>query len=132
MLEPFVSLEVDGIDAGFEGLLCDPGHMERVCNYMESKNLMHHLKENPCTSDSVGILKNIWVEEEERGSGVGTFLLDEFIDLAIEREMDVLYLIADTLESNDFDLVSWYEKKGFERLTEGECPLMRLCLNGES
>lgn len=131
MQEPFVSHVLEEMDAGYEGLLCSPEHIGRVFNYMESKGLVSHFEEKQSSSESVGILKTLWVEEEERGSGVGTSLLDEFIDLAVEREMDVIYLVADTLESNDFDLVSWYEEKGFERITNGDCPLMRLCFDEE-
>lgn len=72
------------------------------------------------------VLKSMKVDESGRGCGVGTKMLDNFIEDSAYHGAKAIYLIADTLESNYFDIVEWYTSYGFERLdiTNKYCPLM--------
>jgi hypothetical protein len=73
----------------------------------------------------VGILKNINVNEEYRNQGYGNELFDRFIEET--SHCSYIVLIADTSEKQmgDFDLVKWYERKGFHIFGEsGGMPVM--------
>lgn len=77
----------------------------------------------------IAILKNLNVNEDERNNGYGNDLFEAFKEQAIYDDADAILLIADTGEGNEFDLVKWYERLGFRRLTNGSDPLMLLVLN---
>jgi ribosomal protein S18 acetylase RimI-like enzyme len=64
----------------------------------------------------VAILKNVNVEPEFRGEGIGSSLMDQFFVEADIGDAVSFVLIADTSEQQDggFDLVRWYEGYGFE------------------
>lgn len=64
----------------------------------------------------VGCIKNINIEEEFRGKGFGNKILNYFMDLCIDNDVKNIILIADMDENQieGFDLVKWYESKGFE------------------
>lgn len=125
MKEPYVSVEQDGIEAGFEALLCKPENMNRIYNYMEGQREIDAFAEHVKGKTAVAVLKNLWVEEEERGQGYGTELMELFLSAVQEEDIRHVYLIADNLEENAFNLVSWYESYGFRKITpKDECPLM--------
>lgn len=125
MKEPYVSIELDGIEARFEALLCTAENMNRIYNYMEEQREVNAFKEHVKGKTSVAVLKNLWVEEEERGQGYGIELMELFLSAVQEEDICHVYLIADNLEENSFDLVSWYESCGFRKITpKDECPLM--------
>lgn len=68
------------------------------------------------------ILRNIYVDEEDRGKGVGKSLVSNFIIKS--HHLPVILLASPDEES--FNLQAWYEKLGFE-LTPFICedgPLM--------
>ena len=54
-------------------------------------------------------------QEESRNQGIGTDLLQQFLDKAYD--MPIL-LISDEGEENAFGLTNWYEKYGFEYIGE--------------
>jgi GNAT superfamily N-acetyltransferase len=61
--------------------------------------------------NTVCILKNINVNEENRGERIGTYLLESLYNEA--QEANIIILEADTAENNNFNLVEWYQRKGF-------------------
>lgn len=65
---------------------------------------------------TLAFLNNMYVEEDERGSGVGTDLLSQFIDTASLSGADAIVLICDDDESQaeGFNLRDWYEDWEFE------------------
>lgn len=73
---------------------------------------------------AIAFLNNINVTEDARGKGHGLYLLDAFRE-QVAYDASAILLLADTGETNDFDLVKWYERLGFEmlRVTAGG-PLM--------
>ena len=73
----------------------------------------------------IAFLNNLNVNEDSRGEGNGSYLLDSFIEEAIVA--DAILLIADTGETNEFDLAQWYESRGFHTLVQtASGPLMLL------
>jgi GNAT superfamily N-acetyltransferase len=67
--------------------------------------------------NTVAVARGMVVEEEYKNRGLGTELLQAFIDEAV--------CVADAFEDNDFDLVKWYKSWGFEIITQaGSGPMM--------
>ncbi len=65
----------------------------------------------------IGILKNLWVEEEYRGKGYGTELQQTLIDEAFAAGARTLILEADIGETtNPFVLEDWFRSFGFETI----------------
>ena len=103
-----IDIEVEG--GSLSGVVHND--IQRVLNWAENERI------SPGTIKTIGtletpiaILKNIYVEEESRNQGIGTDLLQQFIDEAYN--MPIL-LISDEGEENAFGLTNWYEKYGFE------------------
>lgn len=68
------------------------------------------------------VIRNIYIDESNRGQGLGKLLTNKFI---LQANGNPVFLIASPDES-DFNLISWYEKLGFQ-LTPFLCsdgPLM--------
>lgn len=61
----------------------------------------------------IAVIKNMFVPEESRGQNIGTYLLQDFIE-KIGINVPII-LIADLgqTQTKGFDLVKWYENKGF-------------------
>ena len=73
----------------------------------------------------MGVLRNLYVDEDYRDQGHGNELLEEFMIEAAESGAEAVLLIADDAESNSFNLIEWYEGYGFEIITKtGSGPLM--------
>ena len=107
-----IDIEVEG--GSLSGVVHND--IRRVLNWAEKE------RTSPETIETIGtlkapiaILKNIHVEEESRNQGIGTDLLQQFLDKAYD--MPIL-LISDEGEENAFGLTNWYEKYGFEYIGE--------------
>ena len=107
-----IDIEVEG--GSLSGVVHND--IRRVLNWAEKE------RTSPETIETIGtlkapiaILKNIHVEEESRNQGIGTDLLQQFLDKAYN--MPIL-LISDEGEENAFGLTNWYEKYGFEYIGE--------------
>lgn len=75
----------------------------------------------------VAILKNMWVEEDARGQGVGGALMDAFFEEAWDAESFVLLADKSQEQLEGFDLEKWYEGYGFETVgVAGTDPVMVL------
>lgn len=83
-------------------------------NYMEKQHVPEAVPIIQGKFDTIAILTNMYVNEEERGNGIGTFLLLNFIENAVNKHAEAIVLVADTADTNQFNLVSWYEDYGFE------------------
>lgn len=64
--------------------------------------------------NKVSVLRNMHVDADERNRGYGNNMLTWFLEESAHSK--VVLLFADTLETNDFDIVSWYQKFDFEIL----------------
>lgn len=78
-----------------------------------SESIMDFLKEQ---HESVTLLKNINVDEDHQGEGIGSDLLSDFIG----RSEGPILLISDKYESQreGFSLDQWYEGFGFVTVAE--------------
>jgi hypothetical protein len=97
------------------------GNEEQLGNYLSDNTdvyaeIADWVRDN---CEEIAILKNINVDYSARGKGVGVMLLTDFLNEAIEAQ--AIFLIADTMETNQFDLVDWYKKNDFVQVAEGCC-----------
>jgi ribosomal protein S18 acetylase RimI-like enzyme len=88
------------------------GNQERIKNWFDIGKIDGYKGyEN---YSKVAFLNNLYVDEDERGYGVGTNLLDWFIEESIDLGADAIYLISDENNENSMNLTDWYTKRGFE------------------
>lgn len=100
-----------------------------LANYLEDHTdqagqIMNLLRER---NEVVALLRNLAVDEDCRGQGIGSVLVSRFLDEAEALGATAFLLISDENESQSegFDLSEWYESFGFERaLPSGEGPIM--------
>lgn len=71
---------------------------------------------------------NLYIEEEYRGNGNGTYLMNEILeDMYYSTDVKYVFLVCDNIESNNFSLQKWYESYDFEVIADKyRCPLMVL------
>ena len=92
-------------------------NMQNVMNWAEKHRLDDASVENIIGLDlPIAILKNINVEEEARGQGVGGQLMDDFMSAVADEASSAMILIADMGEIQDegFNLEEWYKGYDFE------------------
>lgn len=125
-----VSREFADFSAGIEGLMCEPEEQYRIGNYLAEQDYEEEWEKQSRNFERVAVLKNVWVEEDKKGKGRGNELVQWFLDEAMERDMEAVFLVADVTERNEFDLVTWYQSFGFTEVARiyGGCPLMRWCI----
>lgn len=73
---------------------------------------------------TIAFLNALYVDEDERSNGEGTFLIESFLSEC--GECDYIFLECDTGEQNEFNLQKWYESFGFEVFMEAEYPILIL------
>ena len=77
----------------------------------------------------MALIRNMYVDDDYRGQGIGNDLVSNAIDDAANNGADAIILVSDTDEDNPFDLTKWYEGFGFEIVgTAGNNPVMILDL----
>lgn len=96
------------------GYVTDTKSEEQLENYMEEQGFLEVFPFIQKKFDTVAILKNMYVETEKRGKGFGNLLLNHFIRESELKEAQSIVLVADTADRNEFELVSWYERYGFQ------------------
>lgn len=99
--------------ASLEGYVVDTDQPQ-IENYLSgqgaSAELIQTLKQK---YHRVGIVRNMWVDEEIRNHGIGTDMLKDAIGDAFAFGADAIILVADMAESNAMPLDKWYESFGF-------------------
>ena len=95
-------------------------------NWLEDIEQVDQLDTIRSSYDRVAIIKNIWVDEDARGQGIGTSLLDDALYEAELNGAQAVLLEADTSEDNRFNLVSWYKDFEFDIISKQDetYPLM--------
>jgi len=96
---------------------------EQVKNYLtkfteHSERISSWLKEH---CQEIAILKNLYVEDNMRGRGRGSKLLERFLSEAENECVEAIVIISDSAESNRFKLDEWYGGYGFYRVTDTGC-----------
>ena len=122
----FVIEELENSTGAVEGLMCEPSEHHRVANYLEEQGYADIWERVAGQHNRIAVLKNVWIEEDSKGLGLGGELVEWFMMEAENRRMEAVYLVADTLTDNSFNLIQWYESRGFVNITDKtECPLMK-------
>lgn len=119
------------------------GDSSSIFGYVDTLNTVHNWLENEKISSQVSrkveakikklrklaVLKNLWVDEDERGNGYGNSLVSQFLDEANLLGAEAVILISDSgqEQKRGFVLQKFWESFGFEKIanTNGG-PLMFL------
>lgn len=101
-----------------------------ISNYLQSQGatpgLINSIMQRYKT---LGLIRNMYVDDDYRGQGIGNDLVSNAIDDAAGDGADAIILVSDTDENNSFDLTKWYEGFGFEIIgVAGNNPIMILDL----
>lgn len=122
-----ISQSVD--DGSLEGYVVN-SDMPQLENYLTGQGASLELVEKIRNQyKRIAIFRNMYVEEEARGQGIGNDLISNAIDSAANNDAMAAILVSDTGESNAMDLTKWYEGFGFEIIgNAGEDPVMLLDL----
>jgi len=98
---------------------------ENVFIFLEGEDYLEEWGELS-KNQRVAVVKNFYVEEEERGNGYGTELLDAFLSEADFHDVDKVILIADMTENNQMNLMEWYQNRDFQVISNknSNYPLM--------
>ena len=87
----------------------------QLANYLSSQHAAPNIAEYLAQRFSrIGIIKNMYINDDSRGQGLGKELFDGAIDAAYENGAEAILLVADTQEQNAFNLVDWYKNYGFD------------------
>lgn len=68
----------------------------------------------------VAVLRDIDVDEDARGKGLGTSLMNDIMAAFEQQGAEVVLIFADMQVTNEFDLVRWYRNWGFESVDRDE------------
>ena len=118
-------------DAGSAEGYCVNGNAEQIPNWLQGRHGIYDaiILEKLHRFSKLAFLNNLNVEESLRGNGIGSSLLDDFLSEAFDKGANAIVLLADEGESqvDGFDLVAWYEGRGFVAVYETPSgPLMIL------
>ena len=96
---------------------------ENIYNYFSDHSVdtgLIELLKNEKEIFVIGLIRNLWVEEVQRGKGYGAELMIQMMS-EIDQHADLVFLIADSLEENSFSISEWYESYGFQEILETSC-----------
>ena len=112
-----------------EGYVMSTGK-PNINNYLQSQGATPELINNITNRyKTLALIRNMYVDDDYRGQGIGNDLVSNAIDDAANNGADAIILVSDTDEDNPFDLTKWYEGFGFEIVgTAGTNPVMVLDL----
>lgn len=97
-------------------------------NYLEGKgvddSIINHIAKK---YSRIGLIRNIYVDEEMRGQGIGNNLVSSAIQEAYRKGAEAIILVADMDETNNINLEKWYQGFRFQTIGKaGTNPLMLL------
>lgn len=112
-------IEISHPHGSIFGYLC-PVSAEQLAIYLqrEGHDPALEIAISQSGATCLAILKSLHVEDAHRREGIGSDLLNQFVERASDAGAEITLLTADTAERNPFSLVSWYEDRGFTRLTQ--------------
>ena len=114
-----ISIDIEG--ATIDGVI--HSNIDRLMNWANKEEVSEEVIQN--LELPVAIMKNAFVPEEDRGQGIGSQLVEDFISEVKEGAKSII-LIADLGQSQaeGFSLVDWYKGYDFEVVGEtGDDPV---------
>jgi predicted GNAT family acetyltransferase len=104
-----ISSSVEG--GSLEGYVVNSSE-ENIRNYLESQGANEELISGLLQKYSrIGLIRNMYVDEEVRGQGIGGDLVSDAINDAFSEGAEVVILVADLDDTeNTYDLSKWYEE----------------------
>ena len=115
-----ISIDIEG--ATIDGVI--HSNIDRLMNWANKEEVSEEVIQN--LELPVAIMKNAFVPEEDRGQGIGSQLVEDFISEADYEGAKSIILIADLGQSQaeGFSLVDWYKGYDFEVVGEtGDDPV---------
>lgn len=113
-VESVASISNSNSGGSLEGYITDTTQPQ-LENYLSGQgadnNLIKTLKNK---YNKVGIIRNMYIDPDQRNQGHGGDLLGGAIDDAFSLGADAIVLVADRCEDNAIDLAQWYTEYGFE------------------
>lgn len=118
----------------------DGGSLEGYVVSTDKPNITNYLQSQGASPELItyiikkykmlGLIRNMYVDDEMRGQGIGNDLVGNAIDDAAAAGSDAILLVSDQNEDNKFNLTKWYEGFGFEVIgMAGGDPVMLLELS---
>lgn len=102
--------------------------LEIINNFLESNDYFSdedNLNLSKYKGNRIGVIKNLYVDKEFRNDGRGNDLMNSILHDFDLYDVTHILLVCDNIESNDFNLQSWYESFGFKIIKDKfNCPLM--------
>lgn len=112
--EGLTSITQQSDEGSLEGYVVDTTQ-EQLRNYLRSQSVdERRIALLQKDIDRIGIIKNLWVDEDHRNQGIGNDLMSMAIDDAQHAGAEAIILVADLGEQNEFDIIKWYEDFGFQ------------------
>ena len=112
----YKSLSFDSENGGIEAYVAD-SNLPNIANFLDSEGVSPNFRNKIISKFSrIGVIKNIWVNEDNRGKGIGNSMLSEIIDNMFNYDTGAILLVVDRYEENKFDLEKWYTGFGFEKI----------------
>ncbi|MBM26525.1 MAG: hypothetical protein CL760_12770 [Chloroflexi bacterium] len=87
--------------------------------YLALEELERNSIKDLSNSNSISVLRSVYVEEKERGKGLAKEVITEYLNSA---KNDYYFLMVDIEESPT--LIEFYKKFGFSVLSKDEYPIM--------
>jgi GNAT superfamily N-acetyltransferase len=118
----YLDKKVDDEILGFtEGFIVTKQNINKLIEFLEEYDVCNpeEISNIIISYEKGAILQKLEVIEEYRGQGIGNELLESFYNEATDKGANIILLVAGRIYDNEFDLVQWYERKGYEVLIEG-------------
>ena len=126
----YTSIDQEDDNGGLEGYVVDTAQPQ-LRNYLTAQGADTDIIDSLAKEFSrVAVIRNIWVDEDHRNSGIGSFLLESAINAAFANSAQAIVLVADLNEDNaqlGKSLDTWYQGWGFRTIGyAGNDPIMLL------
>lgn len=118
-VEGVVSIDQYTDHGSLEGYVVDT-HLPQLQNYLESQGAAQLFIDKLLKKfNRLGLLRNLWVDEEYRNQKIATNLISNAIETAFQNNAEAIILVADTSEDNSQlgkSLEDWYKSWGFNTI----------------
>ena len=126
----FVSIDQEHDHGSLEGYVVD-ATLPQLQNYLSAQGAEQSVINDLLKKyKRIGLLRNLYVDEDHRNTGIGTSLVDSAINDAFKYGADAVVLVADSNEDNSQlgrSLEDWYKTWGFTTIDHaGRDPIMVL------